>query len=98
MFIQFRHVEANEIFYHLPSLLGVQYRKTNLGRGQVIGSNGVPYKGRALYRRFKPNDVVLVTWKKTAENAWMDACDHEYTPFDNEQTCHHCGQSGNGRD
>jgi hypothetical protein len=94
MFIQFRHVEANEIFYHVPSLLGVQYKKKNHSRGQIIGSNGVPYKGRVAYRHFKPCDVVLVTWKKTKETAWMDACDHKIVPFDNDKQCVNCGDIG----
>lgn len=71
MFVQFRHVDANEVFYHLPSLVGAKYQKTNLARGKVIGNCGAPYKGRALYRRFKPSDVVLIEAKETPLNAWM---------------------------
>ena len=72
MFVQFRHVEASEIFYHLPSLLGVQYKKVNHNRGRVIGNNCVPYKGKQLFRKFKPNDIVLTTVEKNPLNSWME--------------------------
>lgn len=72
MFIQFRHVESNEEFYHLPSLLGIKYKKVNHGRGKIIGSNCVPYKGRIKFRYFKPNDIVLTTSKPTPETSWME--------------------------
>ena len=72
MFIQFRHVEANELFYYLPSFISVQYKKTNHNRGRVIRQTGVPYKGKPLYRRFKPNDIVLTEAKSTSETEWME--------------------------
>lgn len=72
MFIQFRHVESSEEFYHLPSSLGIVYKKVNHSRGKIFGSNGVPYKGRVKFRYFKPNDIVLTTSKLTPETSWME--------------------------
>jgi hypothetical protein len=95
MFIQFRHVESNEHFYHLPSLVSIQYKKVNHSRGLVIGSCGLPYKGRAAYRHFKPSTVVLVERLHTPESAWMEVkCNHESIPFDNDQQCIKCGHIG----
>ena len=93
MFVQYRHVIYGEEFWSVDDGVHIKYLKINHGRAKIVNVNTEVYKGRPKYRIFKKNEPVLVLWKKTSENSWMEVpCQHEIVPFDNDCQCVHCGE------
>ena len=94
MYIQYKHVNFNELFCTIIDGVHLKYRKRNLGRAQLVETNTEVYKGKPVFRNFKKNTPVIVAWENTPENAWMEiSCKHKYIPFDNDQQCVECGHS-----
>ena len=98
MLVQYRHVIYSEKFWVIDNGANTAYIKKNHNRAVLVheAKINVPTT-KPIFRVFKKNYPVIVLWKKTAENAWMELpCQHEIVPFDNDKQCVHCGEEFKG--